>query len=104
MIRYADVGLEILLLADEETARRFVQRELGALAASSAEGGRLRETLECSFRHGSHVDAASALAVHEHTIRNRLHRIEELLGHPVSERRTDLQVALRLVRILGGYL
>jgi len=104
VIRYADVGLEILLLADEETARRFVQRELGALAASSAEGGRLRETLESSFRHGSHVDAASALAVHEHTIRNRLHRIEELLGHPVRERRTEMQVALRLVRILGGYL
>ena len=101
VIHYADVALEILLLADRETARRFVQRELGALAASNAEGGRLRETLQSSFRHGSHVAAANALALHEHTIRNRLHRIEELLGHPVSERRTEMRVALRLVRVFG---
>jgi hypothetical protein len=34
-------------------------------------------------------------------VRNRLHRAEELLGHGLQERRTELQVAVRLVRLLG---
>jgi DNA-binding PucR family transcriptional regulator len=35
-------------------------------------------------------------------VRNRLHRAEEHLGRPLSERRTELQVALRLQRLLTG--
>ena len=37
------------------------------------------------------------LSVHENTVTYRVQRAEELLGHPVSERRLELQVALRLV-------
>jgi len=33
-------------------------------------------------------------------VRNRLHKAEELLGHPMGERRTELQVAARLMRLL----
>lgn len=100
VVHHRDVGLEILLMRDPEQARLFVERELGPLALDTAEAARLRETLEASFRFGSHVAAAEHLQLHEHTVRNRLHKAEELLGHSMSERRTELQVAARLMRLL----
>jgi DNA-binding PucR family transcriptional regulator len=99
---HADVALEILLLRDPGRARQFVRTELGPLAEDTAEAARLRETLEASFRLGSHVAAAEHLQLHEHTVRNRLHRAEEHLGRTLSERRTELQVALRLQRLLAN--
>jgi PucR C-terminal helix-turn-helix domain len=100
VVHHNDVGLEILLMRDPQLARRFVERELGPLALDTMDSARLRETLEASFRFGSHVAAAEQLQLHEHTVRNRLHKAEELLGHPLSERRTELQVAARLMRLL----
>ncbi|MCW2696712.1 MAG: hypothetical protein JWR62_1797 [Modestobacter sp.] len=102
VLEHGDVSLELLLLRDPDRARRFVSVELGALAAGTAEAIRLRETLDASFRCGSHVGTAQHLELHEHTVRNRLRRAEQHLGHPLSERRTELQVALRLQRLLGG--
>ncbi|WP_433528425.1 PucR family transcriptional regulator [Micromonospora sp. CA-263727] len=99
VFRYADVQLEILLLQDQELARTFVEAELGPLAQHTNDAARLRETLEASFRFGSHVAAADYMQLHEHTVRNRLHKAEALLGHPLHERRTELQVALRLFRL-----
>lgn len=100
VVHHRDVGLEILLMRDPQQARRFVERELGPLALNTADAARLRETLEASFRFGSHVAAAEHLQLHEHTVRNRLHKAEELLGHSMGERRTELQVAARLMRLL----
>jgi hypothetical protein len=102
VLAHPDVALEILLLRDPDRAGRFVRAELGPLAEDTPEAARLRETLEASFRLGSHVSAAEHLQLHEHTVRNRLHRAEEHLGRPLSERRTELQVALRLQRLLTG--
>jgi hypothetical protein len=101
VISYADAGLEILLLQNPALARSFADAELGPLAADTAEATRLRETLETSFRFGSHVAAAEHLQLHEHTVRNRLQKAEHLLGHSLQERRTEVQVAIRLVRLLG---
>lgn len=101
VVRYSDAGLEILLLQNDDLARTFVDAELGPLAQDTSEAARLRETLEASFRFGSHVAAAEHLQLHEHTVRNRLHKAEELLGHSLQERRTELQVAVRLMRLLG---
>ncbi len=101
VIRYADAGLEVLLLQNEALARNFVAAELGALAGNTTEAVRLRETLDASFRFGSHVAAAEYLQLHEHTVRNRLQKAEQLLGHSLQERRTELQVAIRLVRLLS---
>jgi hypothetical protein len=101
VLEHSDVALEILLLRDPERAHGFVRAELGALADDTAEAARLRETLDLSFRLGTHVATAERLRLHEHTVRNRLHRAEEHLGHPLHERRTELQVALRLLRLLG---
>jgi hypothetical protein len=96
----AEVRLEALLLADEPRARDFVAAELGPLSASDTLARRLRETLLTWLATGSHVSAASLLGVHENTVRNRIRQAEELLGASLLQRRTELQVALRLERVL----
>jgi PucR C-terminal helix-turn-helix domain/GGDEF-like domain len=101
VLEHGEVALEILLLRDPDRARGFVRAELGVLAEDTGEAARLRETLDASFRLGTHVATAERLQLHEHTVRNRLHRAEELLGHPLHQRRTELQVALRLLRLLA---
>ena len=100
VLQHADVSLEVLLMRDPERAREFVAVELGPLADSTEQAARLRETLEASYRWGSHVATAEHLHLHEHTVRNRLHKASQLLGRPLHDRRTELQVALRIARLL----
>ena len=97
-----EVRLETLLLADENRARTFLDAELGGLASPDPAVGRLRETLLAWLATGSHVSAAAILGVHENTIRNRIRAAEELLGGSLIGRRTELQVALRLERVLNA--
>ncbi|EHN12573.1 hypothetical protein PAI11_05130 [Patulibacter medicamentivorans] len=98
----ADVRLEALLIDDEERAGDFVVTELGPLAAEDGRAARLRDTLLTWLATGSHVSTAATLGVHEHTVRNRIREIEALLQTPVAGRRAELQVALRLHRVLAG--
>jgi DNA-binding CsgD family transcriptional regulator len=95
-----EVRLESLLLNDEDRARRFVADELGRLASNDTLAQRLRETLLAWLATGSHVSAAAILGVHENTVRNRIRHAEERLGTSLFQRRTELQVALRLERVL----
>lgn len=97
----SEVRLEALLLRDEDSARRFVEEELGPLSGSDDRATRLRETLLAWLAAGSHVSAAAALQLHEHTVRNRIREAEELLPEPIMQRRAELQVALRLRRVLS---
>jgi sugar diacid utilization regulator len=97
-----EVRLEALLLNDEERARAFLADELGRLGAQEPGAARLRETLLAWLATGSHVSAAAMLRVHENTVRNRIRAAEALLGTPLMGRRTELQVALRLERVLNA--
>ncbi len=99
----ADVRLESLLLRDTTRARQFVDAELGRLAANDSLAERLRETLLTWLATGSHVSAAALLRVHENTVRNRVRQAEELLGMALHQRRIELQVALRLERVLHAH-
>ncbi len=100
VLAYRDVRLEALLLSDEERARRFVAEELGPLAADDPRMERIRETLLVWLSHGTHVAAAAILGLHENTVRNRVRHAEDLLPGLTAGRRTELQVALRLERVL----
>jgi hypothetical protein len=97
-----DVRLEMMLLGDEQRARRFLADELGELVSPDIGTARLRETLLAWLATGSHVSAAAMLGVHENTVRNRIRAAESLLGSPLLGRRTELQVALRLERVLSA--
>lgn len=102
LVSYADVRLESLFLSEPDRAARFVRDELGALADSDTGLRGLRDTTFVWLTTGSFVSAAAALGVHEHTVRRRIARAERLLEGPLSARRTELLVALRLKRILDG--
>ncbi|EHN12343.1 hypothetical protein PAI11_07630 [Patulibacter medicamentivorans] len=99
---YADVRLEALLLADERCARQYVVEELGPLAADDVRCARMRETLLAWLSTGTQAGTAASLGLHENTVRHRIRQAEALLPGVLSQRRTELQVALRLERILGA--
>ena len=76
-------------------ANRFEAQRAGVIAViGSVAGDRGRQS---NYVYGS---AKGMLAIFLQGLRNRLHKAEELLGHPLSERRTELQVAARLMRLL----
>jgi hypothetical protein len=102
-VRYSDVMLDLLLLRDVRLAKDFVRRTLGPLAAETPEAARLCETVSTWMRHGSHVGAAEDLGVHEQTVRNRLARAETLIGGGLRARRTEVEVALRLRRLIAEH-
>jgi hypothetical protein len=100
-VSFPEVALEALMVGDVDAARRFAARELGPLAGDDDATVRLASTLAVFLDEGaSFVRAARRLGVHTNTVTYRVHRAEELLGHPVTERQLELRVALRLARLL----
>jgi DNA-binding PucR family transcriptional regulator len=100
---YADVELVALVGGNEPGVGALVARELGPLAADEKGLDRVRETVAAYLAHGGSVEAtASTLIVHKNTIRYRLAQAEELIGHPLSERRTELALALRCLDAYGA--
>jgi DNA-binding PucR family transcriptional regulator len=97
VLRYDEVALESLVADDDERTRAFVARELHGIDGADARSERLRETLRAYFACAQNASAAAALlGVHEHTVTYRLRTIEERLGRPVTSRRAELEMALRL--------
>lgn len=100
---WRDVGLLSLLGSDLERARWFVAAYLGPLGHDDA----LSAEHRCTLRHyfdcsESLVHTATALHVHRNTVVYRIRRIEELLGHPISERRGELYCAVLLADYFGA--
>lgn len=94
---YDDVALEALVLRDERAARDFVRHELGPLLDDGKRVGVLLETLQVYVSNGWNAASTGAvLGVHERTVGYRLATIEQRLGHPLTARRDELGVALRL--------
>jgi DNA-binding PucR family transcriptional regulator len=91
-----DVRIETLALDNPERARELVGSVLGTALEQGLLTPRVRETLDAWLATGSYVGAAAVLGVHEQTVRQRLHRLEEALGQSLQNRRTELHVALRL--------
>jgi DNA-binding PucR family transcriptional regulator len=96
--RFADVQLVTLALADEQRAREFVVRTLGALADADLE---LRDTL-CVYigEQFSAARTARALYTHRNTVLNRLQRAERLLPLPLAGHGLEIGVALEIAQWL----
>jgi len=100
---YADVELACLVGGDGPRVRGLIARELGALAKDGAGLERVRETLTAFLMFGGSVDrTASHLTVHKNTVRYRLAQAEELIGHPLTDRRTEIAVALHCLERAGA--
>ncbi len=101
VLGYRSCSLAALLTADPVRAARFVETELGALAASDDAALRLRATLRTYFEEGlSPARAGRRLSIHLNTVVYRVKQAEELLGRRVDERRFELEAALRLAERL----
>ncbi|MBF6320889.1 helix-turn-helix domain-containing protein [Nocardia cyriacigeorgica] len=99
---YRTVEIAYLAGVDETAMRALIARELRALARRDAGSARLRETLGAYLRcQRSPEAAAKLLGVHKNTVRYRIQRIEELLGHRIDERALPLQTALACVAAYG---
>jgi len=101
LVRYDHVVVASLLAADAPRARRFVARELGQLAADDDGTARIRATVKVLLEEsGRTMNAARRLSIHQNTVGYRVRQAEELLGHPLAERRFELETALRLLPML----
>jgi hypothetical protein len=99
LVGFADVALESLLVADEEAAREFVQRELDFITRAK-EAPKLRDTLVAYCESGFNAAAAAArLGVNDRTVAYRIRLLEQLLDAPLASRRVEIEVALRLERL-----
>ncbi|MGV9679016.1 PucR family transcriptional regulator [Nocardia sp. NPDC003482] len=102
VLHYPEVEVAYLAGTDEAAMRALIVRELGPLAAPDANSARLRETLHAYLRCRRSPDAAAKrLGVHKNTVRYRMQRIEELLGHPIEHRGLWLEIALECAAIYG---
>ena len=102
LTRYRNVAVESLLMADPERAEQFVRRELGALAGPDDTSARLRATLTVFFECGLKLaTTARRLGIHQNTVTYRIHSVEDMLGHSISDRRFELEAAVRLFPLLS---
>jgi DNA-binding PucR family transcriptional regulator len=97
-----DVEIAALMGGDRQALREFVAAHLGPLGARTPAAARLRETLTVYLEDGANATrAAERLHTHKNTVRYRIQRAEETLGRPITEDRLGLELALRVVQILG---
>ncbi|HEY3004445.1 MAG TPA: helix-turn-helix domain-containing protein [Kribbellaceae bacterium] len=101
-----ELGFVGLLLGEPGGARQFVDRVLGpVLEYDGRRGTELVRTLEAYFAHGGNLNRAKDdLHVHVNTVAQRLDRVSRLLGSEWQqpERALEIQLALRLQRLLPG--
>jgi hypothetical protein len=97
VLGYRAVSLLGLLTAEPDRAVRFVETELGGLAAEDDASLRLRGTLRVYLEEGlSPARTGRRLSIHLNTVVYRVKQAEVVLGRPVDARRLELEAALRL--------
>ena len=102
LVSYGEVELLCLAAESGDLLRRMVDREVGALCGADKNLALVRETALTYLMHRLNVEAtAEKLFVHKNTVRYRLARAEELLGHPLNERSAHVELALRYVSLFG---
>lgn len=102
LVRFDEEELLILVSAQETLMRRMVAREVGQLCGADKNLALLRETVLAYLTTLNIEATAEQLFVHKNTVRYRIARAEELLGHPLSQRSTQVELALRWVSLFGA--
>ncbi|WP_229053900.1 CdaR family transcriptional regulator [Aeromicrobium sp. Leaf350] len=98
----ADVRTAALLAQDLESTRHLVARTLGGLALDSDGAARLRETLRAFLAHrGSFLATGEHLHLHKNTVKYRIDKAVEEIGHPLEDDRLELEMALVAAAQLG---
>lgn len=95
---FDDVEVLCLISGESAAVRRFVAHELGGLGARTDYAARLREAVRVFLEAGASArTAAERLHTHRNTVYHQLDRAAEVLGRPITERRLELELALRVV-------
>jgi hypothetical protein len=103
MTRFSDVAPLALMSGSIALARFWVIDTLGALADDDDQHATLRDTLRVFLQeNGSFKATAERLTLHKNTVQYRIRKAEISLGHPVSENRLDVEVALLASEWLGA--
>ncbi|WP_128377165.1 helix-turn-helix domain-containing protein [Streptomyces cavernae] len=102
LVLHSQVALAGLLVDHLPDVRAWASRVLGDLMRDDEATIRLRETVQVFLdARGSFTDAAARMHVHKNTVHYRVRRAEEILGHPLTENRLDIEVALLACAQLG---
>ncbi len=97
VVRYAKVALLASMLGDDLLATSLRELYLAPLRQERDGGAVARETLRAYFDTERNVSStAAALRVDRSTVTNRLHRVEECVGRPLSTCAAEVEAALRL--------
>lgn len=97
------IGPIALMCGELDATRAWVRKVLGQLGTDEKNNAVLRETLRVFLEHGgSYSTAAETLSLHRNTVQYRLNKAAELLPGPITERRADLELALRACDQLGS--
>jgi PucR C-terminal helix-turn-helix domain/GGDEF-like domain len=100
---FTDVAPLALMSGSPELMRIWVLDTLGALADDNSHSASLRGTLRAFLQeNGSFVATAERLTLHKNTVRYRVGKAEESLGHPVGEDRLQVELALLAAQWLGS--
>ncbi|MFB4308390.1 PucR family transcriptional regulator [Actinomadura sp. GTD37] len=91
-----------LATADDEQARWYAEDVLGALLARDDRTRQIRQTLRVYLAcERSPQAAAETLHIARNTVTYRVHKAEEILGHPIGDP-LELQLALEIAQMLDG--
>jgi DNA-binding PucR family transcriptional regulator len=102
LIRFDEVEALCLINEDVELVSDFISRKLGGLAAGDAVTKRVRETVLVWLQEGGNARrTAERLGAHKNTVHYRVQRAEEVLGHPLSQDRLGLELALTVAERVG---
>jgi DNA-binding PucR family transcriptional regulator len=102
LIRFDEVETLCLMNEDPELVGDYVRRKLGGLTSGDPITERVRETVLVWLQEGGNTRrAAERLDTHKNTVHYRVQRAEEVLGHPLTEDRLGLELALTLAERVG---
>jgi DNA-binding PucR family transcriptional regulator len=92
-----------LLAENIDHTRNLVRAVLGPLAQDDPAAARLRETLlEYLITGCSYTLAGARLSMHKNTVKYRVARAETERGKPLSDDRSDVEIALLACRWFGA--
>jgi hypothetical protein len=102
VVTYREVEMLSLAMENESLLKRMVEREVGQLSGADRNLALVRETVLAYLTNRMNVETtADKLFVHKNTVRYRLARAEELLGHPLTTRPAQVELGLRYLDWFG---
>ncbi|MGA9877069.1 MAG: helix-turn-helix domain-containing protein [Solirubrobacteraceae bacterium] len=100
-VRYAEIAILTPWLEDHARAEQLVALYLAPLVSGGDRGATASRTLETYFASGRNISAAArTLGIDRRTVAHRLRTVERILGHPIEQRMAELELAVRLHRVL----